>query len=568
MYMGTRVTAGIDDGEGQFENENQVGVRSGSAVKVKLVINDKDVVLTVNGYQMQKYPIDSSKRTGAGLIIEPTSMWGNSVQPIDLADFSADSDLGKTWLPDIAAETKSRALTIPRFRKDDAPRHALLAANGDVLRGEIEAVTSNHFGFRSGLENIRVPRERVKAAIWFKKADADAPPPPKDNRVSERLAKIINGRSSYGGATLSILIDFLKRQDPELKFKLPSENEVRSVEMSFGGQSIGDALEEICSLFNVSYQIDADGTIIIQPGAQVRNELLQRSYWLKTDAFKPSTVREVLTAKGIPFANGSNVTWTPVSHQLNVTNTTENHKKLADLLETDFGGTAGSPTHWLSLTSGARFGLVVDKLDPDAVVGHHPVYGACRIPLSDINLIRTSIPEATEAMRSVADWRLVFAPEPVLPESPGESSPLLGQLAKGFKLPLLGGGEFDLASQQGKVVILDFWATWCGPCIKSLPGLIDAVSKLPEDKVKLIGVNQGEPPEQVKQFIETRRWALTVALDSSQTVGRDYGVDGIPFTVIVGPDGKVAWVHTGYTPEGEVEVSKVVQQLLTPPTSP
>jgi hypothetical protein len=198
MYMGTRVTAGIDDGEGQFENENQVGVRSGSAVKVKLVINDKDVVLTVNGYQMQKYPIDPSKRTGAGLIIEPTSMWGNSVQAIDLADFSANSDLGKTWLPDIAAETKSRALTVPRFRKDDAPRHALLAANGDVLRGEIEAVTSNHFGFRSGLENIRVPRERVKAAIWLKKADADAPPPPKDNRVAERLAKTINGRSSYG----------------------------------------------------------------------------------------------------------------------------------------------------------------------------------------------------------------------------------------------------------------------------------------------------------------------------------------------------------------------------------
>ena len=75
-------------------------------------------------------------------------------------------------------------------------------------------------------------------------------------------------------------------------------------------------------------------------------------------------------------------------------------------------------------------------------------------------------------------------------------------------------------------------------------------------------VDQGEPPEQVKQFIETRRWALTVALDSSQSVGRDYGVDGIPFTVIIAPDGKVAWVHTGYSPEGEAEITKVVQQLL------
>ncbi len=110
--------------------------------------------------------------------------------------------------------------------------------------------------------------------------------------------------------------------------------------------------------------------------------------------------------------------------------------------------------------------------------------------------------------------------------------------------------------------MLDFWATWCGPCIKSLPGLIEALAAFPEDRVKFIGVNQGEPGDQVKRFLETRGWKLTVAMDASQNVAKQYGVDGIPHTVIIGPDGKVAWVKTGYTAGGEMEVSKEISRLL------
>ena len=110
--------------------------------------------------------------------------------------------------------------------------------------------------------------------------------------------------------------------------------------------------------------------------------------------------------------------------------------------------------------------------------------------------------------------------------------------------------------------MLDFWATWCGPCVKSLPGLIEAMSAFPEDRVKLIGVNQGEPPDLVKRFLETRNWKLNVAMDAQQSVARQYGVDGIPHTVIVGPDGKVAWVKTGYSPDGETEAANAVKKLL------
>jgi peroxiredoxin len=84
--------------------------------------------------------------------------------------------------------------------------------------------------------------------------------------------------------------------------------------------------------------------------------------------------------------------------------------------------------------------------------------------------------------------------------------------------------------------------------------------------VKFVGIDQDEPADQVKQFLETRGWNLTVALDEGQRVGQQYGVDAIPHTVIVGQDGNVAWVKTGYAPDEAAEVTTEVNQLLgTPP---
>ena len=73
-----------------------------------------------------------------------------------------------------------------------------------------------------------------------------------------------------------------------------------------------------------------------------------------------------------------------------MTNTSENHAKLAALLATDAGWSLGSPTHWLLLTTGARLALAVDKFDRDFVTGHNPIYGACKIPMAQVYIIRTS----------------------------------------------------------------------------------------------------------------------------------------------------------------------------------
>jgi peroxiredoxin len=294
---------------------------------------------------------------------------------------------------------------------------------------------------------------------------------------------------------------------------------------------------------------------------------VEKIYWLKASDFSGRSIDDILKTKGVVFPAGSSTTWRPPAGEFAVVNTAANHEKIAAVLAAESGGVVLSPTHWLLLTSGARLGLVVEKFSPDAVTGSHPVFGRCRIPLDQIHTVRTTPPEATPAMKSLADWRLVNAPEPVLPESGGESSPTLGKVAKTFSLPLLGGGNFDLEKWKGKVVVLDFWATWCGPCIKSLPALIETMAAFPAERVTLLGVNQSEPAELVKRFLETRGWKFTVALDAGQKVARQYGVEGIPHTVIVGPDGNVAWVKTGFSPDGAAEAAAAVKQLLAEPAA-
>ncbi|HEY1602734.1 MAG TPA: DUF2092 domain-containing protein [Pirellulales bacterium] len=141
--------------------------------------------------------------------------------------------------------------------------------------------------------------------------------------------------------------------------------------------------------------------------------------------------------------------------------------------------------------------------------------------------------------------------------------PLLAKAAPAIKLDLLGGGTLDLAALKGKnVVILDFWATWCGPCQKAMP-IIEKVAREYKDKgVLLYAVNIQETPEEVKSFVDESGLHVPIALDKEGTVARAYLANSIPQTVIVGKDGIVQVVHVGLSPALEDELKNELDALV------
>jgi peroxiredoxin len=567
---GAQFTVGQELTPGQIDGQFQVGFQPGQPVAVRFKIDDSNVDVFVNGAAAGQFPIDPSNCAGSGVIFEPASIWGNGVATVSLSDFATHITPGRTWVPEVSPEIKNQVLTVPRFAKDDPPRQLLIGANGDVLRGEIQAATDSHFGFRCGLENLTVPRDRVRAVIWLQPPaqGGSAPAPTPDIPVSSNpLNDRLPMRNMFGQIDLANVIGFLRSQDNGLKIQVPPDAGERRVgRLSVGGQTMGAALAAICARFNLHYRLDPDNTIVLESSTTLTDSrLVSRTYWLKPDAIPANgSARDILSARGITFPKNATVEWQSQAGTLTLLDTEDNQAKLAAVIASDWGGSLGSPTHWLELTSGGRLALAVDKFEPDFITAHHPFYGAIKVPMSQICVIRSTPPPVTPTSLALKNWRLVNAPEPVIPSGNSENSPLLGKDADAFSLPLLTGGGFDLASEKGHIVILDFWASWCGPCIKSLPGLIDAISAFPSDRVKLIGVNQGESPSQVKSFLETRGLKLVVAMDSDQTVGRKYGVDAIPRTIIVGPDGKVAWDQTGYDPDGDSAAADAIKKMLNP----
>jgi peroxiredoxin len=145
-----------------------------------------------------------------------------------------------------------------------------------------------------------------------------------------------------------------------------------------------------------------------------------------------------------------------------------------------------------------------------------------------------------------------------------DGSLMVGRDAPAVELALVDGGNFRLADHKGKdIVLLDFWATWCGPCRMSMP-VLDKVAKAFANRgVKVITVNSSDDPEAIKAFREQMDISLPVVLDVSGKVSNAYNVEKIPHMVVINKAGKVQKVHLGADPSLEVSLTEELNAMLS-----
>ena len=125
-----------------------------------------------------------------------------------------------------------------------------------------------------------------------------------------------------------------------------------------------------------------------------------------------------------------------------------------------------------------------------------------------------------------------------------------------FTLRTLDGGRFDLAAYRGKVVLINFWATWCVPCREETPALQAAHQKLAREGLVIVGVDlfNGERDEEaVRQFVAQYGATYPIALDESGDVARAYRLNPIPVSYFVDPSGNVRYIRIGQLTTGDVE---------------
>jgi thiol-disulfide isomerase/thioredoxin len=134
--------------------------------------------------------------------------------------------------------------------------------------------------------------------------------------------------------------------------------------------------------------------------------------------------------------------------------------------------------------------------------------------------------------------------------------------APDFVLKSHAGTNVRLSELRGQVVMINFWATWCGPCRQEMP-LLEALYKRYEKLgFTLLGVNVEENIRPAQRFLKDVQVSFPILFDTRNEVSRRFQIGGMPSTVLIDRDGKVRFVHTGYTPGDEAKYSKVVRTLI------
>jgi peroxiredoxin len=142
------------------------------------------------------------------------------------------------------------------------------------------------------------------------------------------------------------------------------------------------------------------------------------------------------------------------------------------------------------------------------------------------------------------------------------SSGLAGRPAPDFALKSSTGENLRLSEYRGDVVMINFWATWCGPCRQEMPLLDELYNRYERVGFNLLGVNIDDDSSRAMDMISELGVSFPVLFDARKEVSKLYDVDAMPVTVLVDREGNVRHVHQGYKPGYEEKYLDQVRSLL------
>jgi len=134
--------------------------------------------------------------------------------------------------------------------------------------------------------------------------------------------------------------------------------------------------------------------------------------------------------------------------------------------------------------------------------------------------------------------------------------------APDFTLKARDGNNLRLAEQRGDIVLINFWASWCGPCIQEMPQLDKLAQKYQDLGVQVWGINVENDPSAAKAYLNKVNVEFPILFDLDNSVSKAYRVEAMPTTVILDKNGSVRSVHRGYKPGFEKKYEDDIKGLL------
>jgi thiol-disulfide isomerase/thioredoxin len=227
---------------------------------------------------------------------------------------------------------------------------------------------------------------------------------------------------------------------------------------------------------------------------------------------------------------------------------------------------------------GVRLTFVPHEFANNTLIGSSELLGACQVEVKAVDriLLGGMIEESSDETAYDA-WQLSEALDPKYvtddaangATTAGLNSALMGKPAPEVRLDLLDGGKFKLSAEKGHVVVLDFWASWCAPCMQAMPEVDALVKEFAEKNVKYVAVNMQEDHATISSALERAKLNPTVALDVDGAASEHYEVTSVPQIVIIDADGYVARMFIGIDLNFSEDLRAALNEVLkTGPAKP